>query len=162
MICSRSIGDDLALLDALPHMHDRLLIDTRILVRTLKLRQRINIHPGFQGILPIARIRSHDDPGRIHADHCACILGDDDRAGIPSRDILHASADQGGLRAQQRHRLPLHVRPHQRPVGIVVLEEGNQRCGHTHELLRRDIHVVDFFYRDENKFAPLASCHDIA
>ncbi len=61
---------------------------------------------------------------------------------VPGRDSLHARADEGRLGPQQGNRLALHVRAHERAVGVVVLQERNQRGGHAHQLLRRDVHVV--------------------
>jgi hypothetical protein len=49
---------------------------------------------------------------------------------------------------QRRHGLALHVRAHQRAVGVVVLEERNQRRRHRDRLLRRDVHVVDVLRAD--------------
>ena len=57
--------------------------------------------------------------------------------------LLEARADQRRARIEERHRLPLHVRAHERAVRVVVLEERNERRGDRHELLRRHIHVVD-------------------
>ena len=56
---------------------------------------------------------------------------------------LQAGADVRRLRDHQRHCLPLHVRAHQRAVGVVVLEERDQRRGDRDDLLGRDVHVVD-------------------
>ena len=44
--------------------------------------------------------------------------------------LLHARADQRRRRLEQRHRLALHVRAHQRAVGVVVLQERDQRARH--------------------------------
>src|SRR4029450_8875373 len=44
--------------------------------------------------------------------------------------------------AQRDPRAP-HFGPHQRPVGVVVLEERDHRRGHRPDLLRRDVHEVD-------------------
>ena len=54
-------------------------------------------------------------------------------------------ATHGGSTLDQRHGLALHVRTHQGAVRVVVLEERDQRCGDTDELLGRDIDIVDFF-----------------
>ena len=48
---------------------------------------------------------------------------------------------------EQRHRLALHVAAHQRAVGVVVLQERDQRAGHAHRLLRRDVDEVDALRR---------------
>ena len=52
---------------------------------------------------------------------------DDGDAGVARDDALHAGADERRLGAQQRHRLALHVRAHERAVRVVVLEERDQR-----------------------------------
>ena len=56
---------------------------------------------------------------------------------------LDAGADQRRRGAEQRHRLALHVRAHERAVGVVVLEERDERGGHRHQLVRRHVHQVD-------------------
>ena len=52
-------------------------------------------------------------------------------------------ADERRARIEQRNRLALHVRAHQRAVGVVVLEERNERRGDRDELLGRHVHVID-------------------
>ena len=49
----------------------------------------------------------------------------------------------GRLGLEQRHGLALHVRAHQGAVGVVVLEERDERGGDRDDLLGRDVHVVD-------------------
>ena len=44
-----------------------------------------------------------------------------------------------------RHSLTLHVRTHQRTVGVIVLQERNQRRGNRNDLLRRHVHQGDVF-----------------
>ena len=70
-------------------------------------------------------------------------LADHHRARIARRDPLHAGADIRRVGAQQRNGLALHVRSHERAVGVVVLEERNQARGHRDELLRADVDVLD-------------------
>jgi hypothetical protein len=60
---------------------------------------------------------------------------------------FHAGADERRFGAHQRHRLTLHVRAHQRAVGVVVFEERDQRRSDRHQLLRRHVHQVDVFAR---------------
>ena len=71
------------------------------------------------------------------------LLGADDVAGVERGAELHAGADERRLGADQRHGLTLHVRAHERAVGVVVLEERDQRGRGRHHLARRDVHVVD-------------------
>ena len=87
--------------------------------------------------------RADDDTGRID-------LVDDARRGARrsrrrnrAPRAFHAGADERRLGLEQRHRLTLHVRAHQRAVGVVVLEERDERRGDRHELLRADVHELD-------------------
>ena len=74
---------------------------------------------------------------------------------------FHAGADERRLGANQRHRLALHVGAHQRAVGVVVLEERNQRRGDRDELLRRHVHEVDLVRRNELDVAGMTHHHEI-
>ena len=71
------------------------------------------------------------------------MLGDEDALRVEGGAVLDARADDRRLRLEQRHRLPHHVRAHQRAVGVVVLEERDHRGGDADDLLRADVHVVD-------------------
>ena len=74
---------------------------------------------------------------------------------------LEAGADDGRVAAQKRHRLALHVRAHEGAVGVVVLEERDERRGHGHELLRADVHVVDPVALDGDEVASGPGDHPI-
>src|SRR3989304_5964952 len=52
-------------------------------------------------------------------------------------------APDGRLGLQERHGLALHVRAHEGTVGVVMLEEGDERGGHRDDLLRADVHELD-------------------
>ncbi len=54
----------------------------------------------------------------------------------------------GASAAQQRHGLLLHVGAHQGAVGVVVLEERDQRRADRDDLLGRHVHEVDLGRRD--------------
>ena len=85
------------------------------------------------------------------------LVGHQHVTGVDRGAQLHARADQRRLAAQQRHRLALHVGAHQRAVGVVVLEERDQRGGHRHHLPRRDVDVVDAGRGDVVDLAALAA-----
>ena len=68
-------------------------------------------------------------------------------AGVLGGAILHAGADDRRLRTEQRHGLTLHVRAHQGAVGVVVLEERNQRRCDRDDLLGRNVHELDLVRR---------------
>src|SRR3954468_8986990 len=135
LVGARTVGDDLAALDPLALLDDRALVDRGALVRAAELQQPVGL-PG-----PV--VGHHGDVvGGGVLDHTG-LLGHHDVAGVDGGTQLHAGADQRRLAAQQRDGLTLHVRAHQRAVGVVVLEERDHRRRDRGHLPRRDVHVVD-------------------
>ena len=78
---------------------------------------------------------------------------DDADAGVAREPVLHARADERRVGADERHGLALHVGAHERAVGVVVLEEGHERGGDRHHLVRRDVHELDHLGRDDLEVA---------
>jgi hypothetical protein len=150
---ARPVGHDLPLLDALALADDRTLVDAGVLVRALELRQRVDVRPE---VLAALGAHADDDALAVHEIDDAGALADHDRAGVLRRHGFHARADEGRLGPQQRDGLTLHVRSHQRAVGVVVLEERDQRCGDGDELLGRDVDVGDLVLRHQLELARLA------
>ena len=75
--------------------------------------------------------------------------------------LLEPRADERRARVEERHGLALHVRAHERAVGVVVLEERNERRGDRDELLGRDVHVVDAVRRHERHVTLLTAEHEL-
>ena len=61
----------------------------------------------------------------------------EDLAGVAGRALLHAGADDRRLRLEEWDGLALHVRTHEGTVGVVVLEERDERGRHGDDLLGR-------------------------
>ena len=160
---ARTVGQHLALGHALPDADDRPLVDARVLVRALELRQAVDVgaHLARQA-LGLAALDAHDDALAVDEVDRARPARHDDRARIARGDVLHARADERRPRLEQRHRLALHVRSHQRAVRVVVLEERDERRGDRDELLRRDVDVVDLLARRQDEVAGLARVHALA
>ncbi len=140
-------------LHALPLSDERPLVHAGVLVGALELGQGVDV--GAEILLALGA-DAHDDPLRVDQIHDAGALADHDRAGVPGGDRLHAGADERRLGPDQRHRLTLHVRAHQGAVGVVVLEERDQRGRHRDQLLRRNVDVADVLARHELELAGLA------
>ena len=88
-----------------------------------------------------------DDPGRVDVGDRAVLGGLDDHARVDGDCPLQPGGDDRRLGDQERHRLALHVRAHQRTVGVVVLEERDQAGRDADHLLGRDVHVLDLVDR---------------
>ena len=130
-----------------PYAHDGLLVDAGVLVRALELGELVNVGAHLARKLAFMRraFHAHDDALGIHRIHHARAFAQHHRAGIARRHVLHAGAHIRSVGAQQRNRLALHVRSHQRAVGVVVLKERNQARGHRDQLLGADVDVFDLF-----------------
>ncbi len=158
LVGPRAVGDHVARRHALALTDDRLLVDAGVLVRPPVLRQVVDVEREVLhriGLLRPALGAHHHAVGRHVLDHTEP-LGHDDRARVARDHVLHPGAHQRRLGLQERHRLALHVRAHERAVRVVVLEERDQRRGHRDELLRRHVHVVQLLGRDHAKLAALA------
>ena len=94
-----------------------------------------------------------------HGGHDAVRLGLDERMRILRHLGLHPRGDKRRLRGQQRYRLALHVRSHQGPIRIVMLQEGDQTGGDGHQLLGRHVHVIDLVRWPVDKVRPKAAGH---
>src|SRR5262245_3694309 len=150
-----TVGNDLPGLNLIADTHERPLIDTGVLVRALELAQIVDVHARFRRIGLLGR--ADDDTGRVHLIDHAGAAGADGRAGIARYDLLHAGADQRRLGGDKRHRLTLHVRAHQRAVGVVILEERNECRRDRHELLRRHVDEIDLLRRHQLDVAGMAA-----
>ncbi len=100
----------------------------------------------FNQVIYILRARIGADDDLVGADlfDISGVLRADDDARVDSRLVFHAGRDDRRLRREQRHRLLLHIRAHQRARVVVVFEERNRRGRDRHDHLRRYVHVVGF------------------
>ena len=136
----RTVGEHVVDRDLLPDRDDRAVVDAGALVGAHELRQVV--------LVERAVLAANDDQPAVDVLDGAGTAGADDLAGVDDRAVLHAGAHERRLRAQQRHRLALHVRAHQRAVRVVVLQERDERGGDRDHLARRDVHVLDVGRQD--------------
>ena len=138
-----------------PSCDHRLLGDAGVLVRAPELDELIDVGAELLGLagVQVLALDAHDDALGVDRVDDAAALAEHDRARVLGHDALEAGADDRRLAPQERHGLALHVRAHERAVGVVVLEERDERRGHGHELLRADVHVVDAVALDGDEVA---------
>ena len=147
----RTVGDDLARLDRVTDMDQRTLVDAGVLVRALELAQAIDVDARL-GRIGLGR-RADNDTRGVHLIDDARAAGSDGGAGVAGHHLFHAGADERRFGPDQRHGLTLHVRAHEGAVGVIVLEERDERRGDRHELLGRHVDVVDLVLRHEQHVA---------
>ena len=87
----------------------------------------VGAHEAAQGVLHQAAILiAHGDAAAIHRHHLPVLLGVDRGQGVPHHPLLEAGHHHRGLGPDKGHRLGLHVGTHEGPVGVVVLQEGDE------------------------------------
>ena len=136
-------------------LHQRTLVDAGGLVGALELLQAVDVDARLGGIGLFRR--ADDDTGRVDLIDDAGAARRDGGAGVARHHVFQAGADERRFRPQQRHGLTLHVRAHERAVGVVVLEERHERRGHGHELLGRHVDELDLVRRRHHEVAALAA-----
>ena len=158
-----TVGDDVAGLHLLAALDDRALVEAGAGVRAHELAELI--HPdvallvGLRVALEVAghlTVLGDDDALGIHRGDDAGLKGDEHRLGVAGNALLDAGAHDGRVGLEERHALALHVRTHERAIGVVVLEERDQAGGDGDELLGRDIHEVDRLGVDFEEVAAVA------
>src|SRR5487761_1138167 len=155
---ARTVGKHLALADAVARAHQRLLADASVLVRPLEFGEQINVRADFAAEhAGLIGFDAHDDALGIDLIDDAVALATDHRARVMRRDALHSGSDQRSLALDERHGLALHIRAHERAVGVVVFEERNQAGGDGDKLLRRHVDVIHFLARFQDEVAGLAA-----
>jgi len=112
VVGGRTIGNDLADLNAVARIDDDAVVVARSLVGAGELAQVVVLRSALVQL-------DGDDVGRNLHDH-AGLVGGEHVTGVNGREDLHAGSDERAVAEKQRHRLTLHVGAHERAVSIVV------------------------------------------
>ena len=169
---SRAVRQNRADLYSLAALDDRLLGKACAGVGAHKLTEFIYIY-AFVGVvfdftLDFFRhfaVGSDDYALCIDARDLASRFGKHHRAGVCRNAPFNARSNERSFGFEERHALALHVRAHQRAVGVVVFEERNDACRNRYELLGADVHVVDFRrinFKDFVKFSRSDAADELA
>ena len=129
-----AVGQHFSLPDALARAHNGPLVHAGALVGANKFGEPVRRCQ--------AAVAEHFNLTRGHVGDDSVFLGDDAHARVQRGLVLHAGADNGGLRADQGHGLPLHVRTHQGAVCVVVFQKRNHGRRDRNDHLGRNIHVI--------------------
>ena len=113
-------------------------VHARVLVRTTELGQTVDLAAELRIVVLHGHVVATDFR------HHAVALSEDNVAGVASRTSLDAGTHVRGFGTEERDGLALHVRTHERAVCVVVLEERNEGRCHRDDLLRRNVHEIDF------------------
>src|SRR5208337_4105232 len=134
--------------------HDGPLIEAGVLVGALEFGELVNVHR--RTVATAGRLRRPDDhPGGVHVFHHPGPPGHHGDPRIPGHHVFHTGAHDGCGAGEQGHRLALHVGTHQGPVGVVVLQEGDEAGCHRYQLVGRDVHVLYIFGGGNDELATL-------
>ena len=156
---ARAVGDDVAGLHPIADLDHRPLVDAGVLVGPLELPQIVDVDHRVRA-LGLVGHADHDARRVDLIDHAAAPRHHRG-AGVLGDHRFHPGADERRLALDQRHRLALHVGAHERAIGVVVLEERNQRRRHRHQLLGRDVDELDRLGPRQDEVAVLPAAHQI-
>ena len=158
-----ALHHDVALLDPHALRHDGLQVDAGALVRLGKLGDVVDLDVVLEGDEAVILIHLVPDVDlvAVHILDDTVALGRHQHAAVAGHLALESRAHDRAVRTHQRHGLAHHVRSHQRPVGVVVLEERNQRCGDGRNLVRRHVDVLDLLRRHQREVTLQAGLDDV-
>ena len=159
-IGGRTVGHDVAALNPITLAHQRTLVDAGVLVGAGVLGQVVDVDTSFAGFNFIISNTNHDTAGVDGIDHAAT-TSHDANAGVASHVTFHAGTYQRLVSTQGWYSLTLHVRTHQRTVGVVVLEERDQRRSNRNYLLRRHVHQGDVFRRLDGELVQVTNSYQL-
>ena len=148
LVGAGSVCEDLAFLHLVATADDGALVDAGAGIAAHEFAERVDVD--FLGglmfddrwIAEELTVGAGEFPILGHNDHFRSGRGDDalgfangDRLGIARSLGFDAGADERRFSDEQRHALALHVRSHERTVGVIVFEKRNHGGGHGHQLL---------------------------
>jgi len=139
-LCCGTVSQHFTGLNMLAERYDRLLVETGILVGSLVFLHLV----GIQLALNLCRIRLNHHTVGAYIRNRSTSLGLYQYTTVIRGLAFHAGTHTRGFGEYKGNRLTLHVRTHQGSVGIVVLKERNKGGCNTDDLLRINVHVLDF------------------
>ena len=159
---SRSaVGNQITTLQHVTSFHGRALVDVGRLVGTGEFHQVVDVHTHFAGC-GFFVVHAHHDTVGIHILHHAAATSHDSSGRVNSHGALDAGTDQRFFGTQAGHGLTLHVGTHQGTVGVIVLQERNQRGCHRHYLAGGHVHILHAVGAGHDGFAFFAAGNQIA
>ena len=159
-IGGRTVCHDVAALNPITLADQRTLVDAGVLVGAGVFGQVVDVDTGFASFNFVIGNTNHDTAGINGVDHAAT-TSHDANAGVTGYVTLHAGTDQRLVSAQGWYSLTLHVRTHQRTVGVIVLEERDQRRCNRNYLLRRNVHQGDVFRRLDGELVQVTNSYQL-
>src|SRR5699024_2326459 len=136
VVHGRTIGKYFTFGYDIARRYDRLLVIARSRVGTYEFGHLVYIFFSFClfAVLFFDAAYMHFIGGYVF--YTAHEARDDCCAGMTCCNVLHAGTDMREFRNQERYSLTLHVRPHESTVGVIVLEERDERRRCRYYLLR--------------------------
>ena len=120
--CGGTVSKDRTFDNLFADFDCRALVVASVVVCALVLKQNV-----FVNLAALSAFGFDRDAFAGNFDNFAGALGLDQNARVVGALLLHAGSDVRRLGEQKRNSLALHVAAHQGAVGVVVLQERNER-----------------------------------
>ncbi len=159
-IGGRAISQHITTFNRLAQRNTWHLIDTGVLVGACVLGQVVDIDTRFTRVHLIFVDFNHDTRG-INVLNGTTTFRYGSYAGVYRYRALHTGTNQRLISTQSWNRLTLHVCTHQCAVGVIVLQERDQRCTDGNYLLGRNVHVINLIATEQARFAFTTAGHQV-
>ena len=156
-----AVSNQITTLQHIAGFYRRALVDIGRLVGAGEFHQVIDIHTHFTGYSFFVVHANHDTVG-IHVFHHTAATGHDSGGRVHRHGALNTGTYQRFFGTQTGHGLTLHVGTHQGAVGVIVLQEGNQRGGYGYHLAGSHVHILHAVGTGHDGFAFFAAGNQIA
>ena len=141
-----ALSQDLAFGHTLTLVANRTQVNRHILVRATPLRNSVFLQRRLEAdkFFVLRTVIQNANSRGIHKVNHTVAFSRNLCARIAGQLTLDARAHDRSLGTQQRNSLAHHVRSHQSAVGVIMLQERNQRSRNRSNLLGRNIHQFHF------------------
>ena len=153
-----ALGEDIALFHTIALTTDRLEVNRCTLVRLAVFGERIGNNRFFKAYekLLIGLVVTNLDLICIHVDNLAGSFCHNLRTRVANQFAFHPGTYDRSLGLDEGHCLAHHVRSHECTVGVVVLQERNQRSSNRGDLRRRNVHQVHLIRSNDGEVRSVA------
>ena len=144
VLCSVTLCEDVALLNALTLVADRTQVDGHVLVGAAELRNAVLLESRLEAyeLLVVGAGVEDADCCSVYVFDNALALCSNHCTRVLAHLLLKTCTYDRCVVVEQWHCLAHHVTSHECTVTVVVLQERDKTCRYRCNLLRRDIHEV--------------------
>ena len=163
LFCRITFGQDITLFHPLALVADRTQVNRHVLVSLTELRYSIFLQSRFETykFFVFRTVIQNTDSSSIHIVNHTIAFCSNLGTRVSYQLTFDTCTYDWSFTSQQRNRLAHHVRSHQCTVSIVMFQEWNQRSCNRCNLLRSNVHQVNFRWFNNREICILTRLHPV-